>query len=150
MLARFEVDYVLVGGLAAVVQGAPVSTFDVDIVYARTPENIERLLAALTDLGATFRGDSRAIAPNASDLVSAWHKLLVTRLGPLDALGTIEEATGYEDLLGDSEWLEIESTKVRVLTLERLITVKEQLTRPKDKLMLLQLRATLDERRKAR
>ena len=55
-LAASGVDFVLVGGLAAVAQGAPVTTFDVDIVPRRTPENVDRLLAFLAEIGARYRG----------------------------------------------------------------------------------------------
>ena len=46
---------VLVGGLAAVVQGAPIATLDVDIVHRRTPENVDRLIAFLASTGARYR-----------------------------------------------------------------------------------------------
>jgi hypothetical protein len=51
-----KVEFVLVGALAAVAQGAPVTTHDVDIVHARTPENLDRLMTALGKLGARCRG----------------------------------------------------------------------------------------------
>ena len=54
---RHGVEYVVVGGLAAVLQGAPVTTLDVDIVYARSEENVGRLEAALTELDARVRTD---------------------------------------------------------------------------------------------
>ncbi|WP_437646974.1 hypothetical protein [Sorangium sp. So ce362] len=46
VLARHRVDFIVVGGVAAVIHGAPVNTFDMDVVHARTPDNIERLLGA--------------------------------------------------------------------------------------------------------
>jgi predicted nucleotidyltransferase len=147
-LHRHGVEFVVVGDLAAVIQGAPVHTLDVDVVYARTPENIERLLVVLKELDARFRTDPRELCPDASHLRSTGHKLLKTKLGVLDLLGTIEEATGYDDLLGDTEIVHIGAVPVRVLTLERLIRVKETLSRPKDRLMLTILRATLEERQK--
>ena len=52
VLARHQVDFIVVGGVAAVIQGAPVNTFDLDVVHARTPDNIERLLGALRELDA--------------------------------------------------------------------------------------------------
>jgi hypothetical protein len=79
---------------------------------------------------------------------SAAHKLLETRRGPLDLLGTIEENTSFEDLLPDSEWLLLGDLRIRVLSLARLIRVKEHLKRPKDQAMLLILRATLEEKSK--
>ncbi len=149
VLASHEVDFIVVGGLAAVLQGAPTTTYDVDIVYSLAKPNQEKLLRALEELDATFRGDPRRLRPNLSHLDSKGHKLLTTRLGDLDCLGTIETDTTYEDLLEHVDWIEIDSRATRVLTLERLIEVKRKLKRPKDQLMLLQLEATLDERGKS-
>jgi hypothetical protein len=56
VLLEHEVEFVLVGALAAVAQGAPVTTHDVDIVHARTPENLDRLMAALASMKARYRG----------------------------------------------------------------------------------------------
>src|ERR1700690_3569939 len=55
LLSENRVDFILVGGLAAVLQGVPVSTFDVDIVHSREASNIQRLLAVLETLDAIFR-----------------------------------------------------------------------------------------------
>ncbi|MND01122.1 hypothetical protein D3C83_199830 [compost metagenome] len=68
----------------------------------------------------------------------------------LDILGTIEEATTYDDVLPSTELVDLGGFSVRVLTLERLLEVKKKLSRPKDQLMALQIEATLDERRKSR
>jgi predicted nucleotidyltransferase len=78
------------------------------------------------------------------------HKLLQTKFGVLDVLATVEESTTYEDLLPDITVLEVGGVPVKVLSLERLIAIKEKLSRPKDKAMLLVLKATLDERGRAR
>ncbi|MDC0746505.1 nucleotidyltransferase domain-containing protein [Polyangium mundeleinium] len=147
-LLHHRVDFVVVGGMAAVMQGAPVHTFDIDIVYSRAEDNVARLLAALRDLDAVFRTDPRKLVPNESHLRSTGHKLLSTRHGVLDVLGTIEEDTSYEDLLQDALWLEVAGAPIRVLSLERLIQIKEKLTRPKDRAMLLVLKATLEEKRR--
>jgi hypothetical protein len=64
VLIRPEVEFVVVGGAAAVINGAPVATFDLDILHRRTPENVRRLVAALTELDATFRTDSRKLRPS--------------------------------------------------------------------------------------
>src|SRR5690606_39779534 len=120
-----------------------------DIVYRLSETNVEKLLHALSSLDAVFRGDPRKIAPNASHLASRGHKLLETCFGPLDCLGTIEEDTTFEDLIEHMEWIDLDGLMVRVITLERLILVKEGLTRPKDKVALDNLRATLLERSKS-
>ncbi|WP_420878462.1 hypothetical protein [Sorangium cellulosum] len=135
--------------MAAALQGAPVNTLDIDIVYSRSEQNIARLMAALTELEAVFRTDPRRLVPNESHLRSTGHKLLQTKHGLLDVLATIEESTSYDDLLPDSTVLEVAGVLVRVLSLERLIEVKAKLTRPKDRAMLFLLQATLDEKRRA-
>ncbi len=48
-LSRHDVEFILVGGVCAVLHGAPVSMFDIELVHARTGENIARLLAALEE-----------------------------------------------------------------------------------------------------
>jgi hypothetical protein len=148
VLVRHDARFIIVGGMAGALQGAPVNTLDLDIVYARDAENVERLLRALKSVSARFRDDPRHIEPNESHLLSKEHKLLTTTHGHLDVLGTIEEDSGYEELIGASDELELAGQTVHVLSLERLIRVKEKLARPKDQLMLLILRATLDERSK--
>jgi len=72
-LSDHEVDYLVVGMLAAVLQGAPAVTFDVDIVHRRSPENVARLLAALRDLDAVYRGDPRRLRPVETHLLGPGH-----------------------------------------------------------------------------
>ena len=146
VLVRHEVEFVVVGGVAAVINGAPITTSDLDILHRRTPENVRRLVAAVTEIDATFRTDSRKIRPNESHLLGPGHALLQTTLGVLDSLGTIETSTTYEDVLVDTFVTEVAGLSIRALTLERLIKVKEQTGRPKDLRMLPELRATLAER----
>ena len=93
VLVRHEVEFVMVGGVAAVLNGAPVTTFDLDILHRRTPENVERLVAALVELDAYLRTDSRRIRPTVSPLGGPWRALMATSPGVLGALGTIEANT---------------------------------------------------------
>jgi len=128
---------------SAVLQGTPALTFDLDIVYARSDDNVTRLLGVLSEVGALFRNDPRKIAPNRSHIASPGHKLLETRLGHFDVLGSLDEGVGYEELLPDTTVLALQGLSVRVLTLERLIEAKERAGREKDKAVLPLLRATL-------
>lgn len=148
-LVEHEVDFILVGGLAGVLQGAPITTNDVDILYSLAAPHPARLLTALQTLNAHFRSDSRRLIPDLSHLNSPGHKLLATRLGVLDCLGTIEETTTYEDVLPDTDEMVMGDLRIRVISLPRLIEVKRKLNRPKDQLALLQLVATLEERSKS-
>jgi len=144
------VEFILVGGLAAVLQGAPIDTFDIDVVHSRDPANVARLQPVLEALDAVFRiQPERRLKPNASHLASAGHLNLITRYGPLDLLGTIGRDLGYEDLLPHSADLDIsEGLRIRVLDLETLIALKEELAGEKDRAALPILRRTLDENRK--
>lgn len=150
-LSEFRVEYILVGGLSAVLNGAPISTFDVDIVHKRSAENLERVLAALTSLDAIFRVQpERRLRPTESHLKGSGHLNLLTRLGPLDLLGSIGGGNlSYEELLSQSTAMEIDDTlRVRVLNLETLIKLKEELGGAKDMAALGLLRQTLREKRK--
>lgn len=144
-LTRLRAEFIVVGGMAAVIGGAPVVTRDVDVLRRRSADNVPRFLAALDVLEATFRGDTRRLKPNESHLSGPGHLLLDTRYGVLDVLGTIEEETTYEDVLPQTIEVDLGGFSVRVLTLERLLEVKRKLTRPKDRLMVLQIEAALDE-----
>jgi predicted nucleotidyltransferase len=142
------VEFAVVGGLAAVLNGAPVNTFDLDIVPARNAENIARLLRALDTLDAVYRMQpERRLKPNASHLRSPGHHNLITSCGPLDVMGTIGRGLSYEDLLQDTTEMEVgEGVRVRVLNLERIVALKEELAGEKDLAVLPILRRTLEQK----
>jgi hypothetical protein len=145
-LADHEVAFVVVGMTAGVLQGAPVTTIDLDIVHRRTPENVKRLLLALSALDARYRHDPRGLRPTESHLLSEGHQLLSTTHGDLDCLGTIDEGRGYDDLLRGTIEMNLEDGRaIRVLSLPALIDAKERAGRPKDLAALPVLRAALDE-----
>ena len=147
-LGRHGVRFVLVGGVAAAVEGAPVSTFDLDIVHEREPRNVERLVAALRELEARYRvRPERRRAPTAALLTGEGHHLLMTRFGPLDVLGVIGKGRGFESLCRTARRRKLGEFFVRVLDLETQIAVKEELGFEKDRAMLPTLRATLGMRR---
>lgn len=148
VLLEFQVEFVLVGALAAVAQGAPVTTHDVDVVHARSPENLDRLMAALARLNARYRGrppDSPS-PPDRGALTTMGHSLFVTDLGPLDCLGAIERGLAYDALVPLSVVLDLEGKTLRALRLETLIDLKRSSTAPKDRLLLPILEATLRRR----
>jgi predicted nucleotidyltransferase len=147
VLVRHGVEFVVVGMGAAVLQGAPATTADIDILYLVADHNLPRLEAALRELEAEFRADlmNRRLKPNMTHLRAGGHILLRTRLGQLDVLGTIETATRYQDVLGDIVELDIGELRVKVLSLRRVIEAKTKAGRPKDLAMLPVLIATLRE-----
>jgi len=143
-LLEAGVDFILVGGLAAVIQGAPVTTMDVDIVHSQSPENIARLLAFLKSVDAVYRRlDDKLIEPKERDLSGKGHVLLTTRIGPLDVLAVIEGGRSYEDLLEHAVEIDFRSHTLRVLDLKTLIELKKNSTDPKDRYRLPVLKETL-------
>jgi hypothetical protein len=150
VLAEAGVEFIVVGGLAAVLNGAPVNTFDLDIVHSCSEENIARLAGALESIDAIYRMQpSRRIRPNASHLSSPGHHNLITQLGPLDVLGTIGRGLGYDELVPLSVEMEIGAgIRVRVLELATIIALKEELAGEKDLAVLPVLRRTLEQKRR--
>jgi hypothetical protein len=146
-LLAADVEVVLVGGLAAVVQGAPLTTFDVDVVHRRTEANVDRLLAFLTSIGARYRNrPGPPLPPNRSALLGPGHSLFMTDLGPLDALGAIEGGADYDQLLPESLPVPLGGRTVHVLSLAKIVALKRASSDPKDKLRLPILEAVLQRR----
>jgi len=144
VIDRHHVECILVGGVAAVLQGVPISTLDTDIVYRRTAGNVERLVASLRELEAIYRDPAgRRIEPDAARLAAGGHHLLNTRLGPLDVLATIGANRAYEDLERHVTRYALEGMSVLLLDLRVIIETKEQAGRTKDLLALPVLRETL-------
>ena len=144
------VKFAVVGGLAAVLNGAPVNTFDLDIVPARDQENIAKLLRVLDSLDAIYRMQpDRRLKPGASHLSSPGHHNLITNCGALDVLGTIGRGLAYEDLLPQTIVMDIdEGVQVRVLNLATIVALKEELAGEKDLAVLPVLRRTLEQSRR--
>ena len=136
-LLEAGVEFIVVGGAAAVLHGAPITTQDLDIVPRRTEDNVARLLATLVQMDAVIREPAnRGLRPTAPLLSGGGQLLLLTRLGPMDVLGTLHDKRGYDELLPNSEPMGEGARSIRVLDLDTLIEVKTAAARPKDKLVL--------------
>jgi hypothetical protein len=150
ILTTHEVDFILVGGVAAVVQGAPIMTLDLDVLYSPEAMNLTRLLRAIEDLDGYYRMQpEKRLKPQLSHLAAGGHNLLSTRLGPLDLLGNIGKSRTYQDLAPHTIRIYIgPALSVPVLDLETIIAVKEEVGGEKDRAMLPVLRRTLEEARR--
>jgi predicted nucleotidyltransferase len=150
-LTEHGVDFIVVGGVAAAMQGATVSTFDLDLVHSRKKQSIDRLLKALEVLEARYRvPGAENLKPSRSHLESDGHQLLITRAGQLDLLGVIGDKRGYDELYPRSTQVEVAGFTLRVLDLEAVIETKRETGHEKDQAMLPVLRRTLEEKRKKR
>lgn len=142
LLAR-EVQFIVIGGQAEILLGGSRTTFDIDLCYRRTAENLERLAAALRELKPTLR-DAPPELPfviDAKALALGSNFTFDTPLLPLDLLGWVEPIGTYDELLKNAETYEYKERILQVIGLDDLIHIKEYLARPKDREALLQLRA---------
>jgi predicted nucleotidyltransferase len=142
------VTFIVVGGFAATAHGSAHVTIDLDVVYARTPENISRLSRALKPFEPYLRGAPAGL-PFRFDVATIERGLnfrLRTTVGDLDLLG---EATGsgtYEGLLAHTERRQVFGRDTLIVDLETLIRLKRAAGRPKDLERIAELEAIADER----
>src|SRR5207253_10551231 len=127
-------------------------TFDVDVAYERSRENLRRLAAALTALDAHLRGAPGDVPfiLDARSLEAGGNFTFATRLGSLDAFAYPTGAPPYERLRSDALVVKIGRCDVRVASLDHLIAMKEAAGRTKDKLMATEYRILSDELRAPR
>ena len=149
VLAEHKVDYVLIGGLAAVLHGSTAMTNDADILPSDEALNVERLSKALVDLEARLRVDSDPAGiefdPHPALIASMATLNMTTRCGDLDLTFVPAGLAGYAAVLKKSETFELEGQLVRVASLEDIIRSKTAADRPKDHATLPILHALKEE-----
>jgi len=147
LLAGRGVEFILVGGAAAIAHGSARLTQDLDVVYRRTPENLARLVEILAPEAPYLRGAPPGLPFlwDAETLRRGLNFTLTTRLGDLDLLGEIVGGGGYDDLRPHAHALEVFGVRCLCLGLRRLIEVKRAAGRPKDLEAVAELEALLEE-----
>ena len=150
VLLRHKVQFIVIGGGAAIAHGLARLTYDVDVVYARDPQNIRNLCAALQNHNPYLRGAPPGLPFSFDEqtVKSGLNFTLTTSLGDLDLLREVTGGGRYEDLLPFSEELTVFQVKCRFVTLERLIQLKRAAGRPKDLEVIAELQALLEERQR--
>jgi predicted nucleotidyltransferase len=148
LLNEAGVEFIVIGGVAAVGHGSAMFTKDVDVVYRRTDENIARLVKALAAHDPYPRGAPRGLpfVWDARTIQLGLNFTLVTDLGDIDLLGEIAGGGSYDQLLEHSEEKPVFSQDCRCLKLEKLIEVKRAAGRPKDYQAIAELEALKEER----
>ncbi len=147
-LTRHRVEFIVVGAIAAGLEGAISATEDLDFVYRKSEENCHRLAAALESLDARYVDPlNRDIRPTFERLRDLRISLLKTSLGRLDALSEIGPKWNYEALLPRSVVIPLGDVSIRSLGLEAVIEAKEFANRPKDREALPHYRQVLERRR---
>jgi hypothetical protein len=135
-LVRAGVDFVVIGGVAVVVQASPRFTRDLDISYATDTANLERLGTLLVALDARLRGvkDDVPFTPNARTLRRTQILTLTTRDGDLDLLVNPPGSPGYPALRRHADIVDLDGDSVRIASLEDLIEMKRVAGRPQDEI----------------
>jgi hypothetical protein len=128
------VDFVVIGGFAAITHGSARVTKDLDICFARDGDNLERLAAALLDLRASLRGAPADLpfSPDAGTLRRVEVLTLETAEGPLDVMTAPAGSPSYAMLRRHALEVEVAGVPVRVASLEDLIAMKQAAGRAQD------------------
>jgi hypothetical protein len=143
-----RVECIVVGGLAATIHGSARLTQDVDVSYARSERNLERIVRALAPLEPYLRGAPAGLPFewSVATLRAGLNFTLTTSAGALDLLGEIPGGGRYEDLAAHTVWVELFGHDVRCLDLETLIRTKRAAGRPRDLEAIAELEALREER----
>jgi hypothetical protein len=144
-LSSGKVDFIVVGGVSALLHGAPIVTRDLDLCYRRASDNLRRLAEALFPFQLRLRGLPEGV-PNVFDersLQFGMNFTLEAEDESLDLLGEMSAIGGYDAIVGRAVEMDVAGHTVKVLALPDLILTKRAAGRPKDLAVLPVLEATL-------
>ena len=146
LLVRFQVDFVVVGGVAVVMHGADYLTHDLDVCYSRAPENLEKLAQALQSVNARLRGAPAGLPfiLDARTLKQGLNFTFETDIGPLDLLGEVAGVGDYPEAIKQAMTGKLFGHELQFFSLIHLIAAKRAAGRVKDLLVLPELEAILE------
>lgn len=150
-LLENDIDFVLVGGLAATLYGASTVTYDIDVCFDFSNQNIQKILEVLQDLHPRVRAQEKWMALHElplKQLAETKNLYLQTDCGGLDLLGSLIEIGDYQQVKQRSREIDVFGKPCRILEIETLIQIKENIGRPKDHQVALELKAILEKRGK--
>ncbi|EMJ99153.1 hypothetical protein AB3N61_11755 [Leptospira sp. WS58.C1] len=146
LLENAEIDYILIGGLAATAFGSSRLTTDIDLIYSRSSENRKKISEMFSSLHPYLRGAPPNLPFQFDErtLSSGLNFTLSTDLGDIDLLAEVPGGN-YESLKNDTIDLEIFGQKCKCIGLRKLIELKKASGRPKDFEAIAELQAILEE-----
>jgi predicted nucleotidyltransferase len=149
-LVEHQVDFVLVGGMAATVHGSTIVTEDVDVCTRFELDNLQRLIGALAGLHPRQRMTPArpALPTDPSSLLGLKNLYLITDAGQVDFLGAVTGVGGFQDVARGALALDLGGFECRVMGLEDLIKAKRTLGRDKDLRAAVELERVLQRVRK--
>ena len=147
LLKHEQVDFILIGGLAAMAMGSARATVDVDVVYSRDDDNMNRLAQALKPYEPYMRGAPPGLpfTWDPATIRGGLNFTLSTTLGDLDVLGEVAGGGTYEQLHPFTEPIRIFDIDLDCVTLAKLIQLKKAAGRPKDLEVIAELEALQEE-----
>ena len=143
LLVQSPVEFVLVGGFAAVLHGCNQTTRDIDICIVYSPEQIRLLRDLLKPFDPRHRMEDlkRSFIDTPKDLSKKQDFHLITDLGPLDVISHIEGVGGYFNVLENSQELEMYGGWCHLISIDDLIRSKKALGRHRDLVTAMELEA---------
>ncbi|HCE08979.1 MAG TPA: hypothetical protein DEQ40_10325 [Oxalobacteraceae bacterium] len=149
VLSRADIRFVIVGGVAATIHGSSRLTQDLDLVYGRTPADLQGLASALAPYQPYLRGAPPGLPFewSARTLQQGLNFTLTTQLGDVDLLGEIIGGGGYDDVIRHTTQVTMFGRSYACLDLEWLIRTKRAAGRPRDLEAIAELEALRDETR---
>lgn len=147
-LVEHEVEFCVIGAVAAWLQGSPAVTLDLDVMPRRDLDNADRLATALNSLGARPLGGEVSTPLEGADFLGWQTQRFDTEAGPLDVVPLAAAIGGFEEVATIE--LSLGNLSVRVITLDEVIVSKEKLGRPKDAAALPALYAAREALRRQR
>jgi hypothetical protein len=147
-LAEHEVEFCVIGAVAAWLQGNPSVTLDLDVMPRRDLDNADRLASALNELNSRPPGTDAAVELEGADFLGWQSRQFETDAGPIDVVPRAAAIGGFEDVATIA--LALGELSVRVITIDEVIASKEKLRRPKDIAALPALYATREALRRKR
>lgn len=151
LLGSFEVELIVIGGVAATLHGSEFPTTDLDVCYLRNPENLEKLAKALQSVHARLRNapENLPFILDAETLDKGLNFTFATDIGSLDLLGEVRGLGYYGDVLPGALIFELFGYRFPVVEINKLIVAKRTAGRPKDLIMATELEAIRDAQLKA-
>ena len=142
-LADNNVEFVIVGGVAIKIHSSAYVTLDLDFCYARTKENLKKIVSALAEFNPRPRNFPEGLPYffDERSLQNATNFTFETIIGDIDLLGEVAGVGTYAEVEKSSEVFELYERQIRVLSIDALISAKRASARTKDLLVLPELEA---------
>lgn len=147
LLGQYEIECVIIGGVASTLYGSAILTNDLDVCYARNAGNLEKLATALQSVNARLRNAPPDL-PFLLDADTLCHGLnftFTTEVGSLDLLGEVRGLGFYQDVVAEAITYELFGYLFPVIEINRLILAKRTAGRAKDMIAVAELEALLGQ-----